>query len=270
MKILEIKPHASYGVCDDLLSEGFYSDALFDKCFIEINIDMSDNVKGIFYRKLWEDNYIKIDHSITRLNGKIAMIGITLSEAISFIYKATPPRLQYNIKDSHKDIASVIETLKTFLMGEQSYITFTSMFYDHIHLKAHDMKQENFTRLKAGSDLIKSTIPNDKPYGFYVYASTHSIEKLACGDDLSGKGPYITMACVKLCENNPVEIIDLFNKITDSTFDNSVDVKVDNIKCVDGSLYISIMIVIDPQKGSYNYMPGTFADIIKYSYENFK
>lgn len=272
MKIMKIEPHASYGVCDDLLAKGFYSDALFDRCFIDVTIDVGDNVESIFYRKLWEDTYIKIAHPATHINPQNMtelVVSITLSEAIGFIYRATPPRLQYNIKDSHKDIATIIETLKTFLFGEQAYITFTSMFYEHIHLTAQDMKQENFAKLKAGADVIKSKLPHDKLYGFYVYASTHSIETLAEGKDMAGSGSSVTMVCVKLDKSYTPEMIDLFKKITDyGSYDDSVNVKIDNIKATEGSLYVSLMIVIDSSAGSYDYMPGPFARIIKYSYEN--
>lgn len=272
MKIMKIEPHAEYGVCDDLLAKGFYSDALFDRCFIDVTIDIGGDADTIFYRKLWEDTYIKITHPATHINESNfteLVVSITLSEAIGFIYKATPPRLQYNIKDSHKDVATIIETLKTFLMGPQSYITFTSMFYDYIHLKAQDMKQENFAKLKAGADVIKAKLSPDKLYGFYVYASTHPIETLADGKDMAGMGSSVTMACVKLDKSYTAEMIDLFKKIT-YDYDDSVIIKIDNIKSTEGSLYVSFMIVIDRSQGSYDYMPQPLAHIIKYSYENLK
>ena len=270
MKIMKIEPHAEYGICDDLLEKGYYSDALFDRCFIDVTIDISDNVKGAYYRKLWEDTYIKIAYPKTHVNESNfteLVVSITLSEAIGFIYKATPPRLQYNIKESHKDVATVIETLKTFLLGNQSYITYTSMFYEYIHITPHDTKQENFSKLKTGADIIKSHLGHDKLYGFYVYASTHPVETLAEGKDMAGTGSSVTMICVKLEESFSAEMIDLFKKIT-YDYDDSVIIKVDNVKSVDGALYVSLMIVVDRSLGSYDYMPQPLARIIKYSYEN--
>jgi hypothetical protein len=77
------------------------------------------------------------------------------------------------------------------------------------------------------------------------------------------------MACVKLDKSYTAEMIDLFKKIT-YDYDDSVIIKIDNIKSTEGSLYVSFMIVIDRSQGSYDYMPQPLAHIIKYSYENLK
>lgn len=272
MKIMKIEPHGSYGICDDLLQNGFYSDALFDRYFIDITINvMYDSTEGIFYRKLWEDTYIKTMNSPTHINKDSfdeLVVSITLSEAIGFIYKATPPRFVPTIKDSHKDVETIINTLKSFLIEESGRVTYDKLFFEHIHLKPFETKQENFTKLKAGADLIKSKLPNGSAHGFYIYASTHSIEALSEGKDMAGMGASRTMICVKV-DDNKIEMIDLFKKLT-LDIDESVYVKIDNVQHANDAYYISFMITVDPSLGGFDYMPTPYAKIIKQSYENIK
>ena len=88
--------------------------SFFDKCFIEVTVNIDDNLLAPVYRKLWEDVYIKISNSITKFNeAHELVVGITLSEAIGFIYKATPPRFQKSIPDSHRCVDDVIKSVQT-------------------------------------------------------------------------------------------------------------------------------------------------------------
>jgi hypothetical protein len=124
MRITKIEKYKDYPVCDNLLEHGYYSDSLFDQCFIQVTVNIDDNHNAPIYRKLWEDVYIKTSNSITKFNETNELVvGITISEAIGFIYKATPPRFQKSIPDSHKCVDDIIKSLETFLLGDDSILS---------------------------------------------------------------------------------------------------------------------------------------------------
>ena len=274
MKITKIQGgNCSYSVCDDLLEKGYYSDSVFDKAFIEVTIDIGDNWMAPIYRKYWEDVFIKIDGSETHLNDDNEFVlYITISEALGFIYKATPPRFQHNIAASHKSIDDIIKSLETFLLGDESYISFVSMFFEYVHMTEPQTQWQNFERLKAGADLIRDRKPKELAYGYYIYASTHDIDTLAMGKDMAGMGSSNTMICCKLDKSYSKELISFSKDILNiqNEYDESINVKVDNVKCVGNDAYVSLNITVDLSKGGWDYMPTQFAYIIKRSYENVK
>lgn len=273
MKVTKIEMDKKYPVCNDLLRHGYYSDALFDKCFIKVSIDVGNNFEAIIFRKLWEDVYIKLAKSITKFNPTTneLVVGITLSEAIGFIYKATPPRFQSSITESHKSVGDIISSMRTFLMGDNSYIAFSDMFFEYAHLKKFDTKWQNFNKIRTGADYISTNISEDKYYGFYVYASTHSVGELSEGKDNAQMGSSTTMICTKLDITNS-EAMKHFceNIILNDLNDASFQVKVDNIHLEGKDIYVGWMMVVDTTEGAgvWTYVPRPYSDIIKYSYEN--
>ena len=257
MKIVKIEAYQN-SMCDNMLSNGYYSDTIFEKCFIDVTININDNVLAPLYRKLWEDVYIKIPTSITHFNDKNELVvGITVSEALSFIYKATPPNMQYQVKDANKSINDIVENLKAFLLNDNSYVI-TSMFAEHIHIGPINSQWQNFERIKAGSDLITSKLTNG--YGVYIYASTNSLNDLI---DCNFEGVSTTLMCVKLNTTQSSNIKSFCDKIL---FDESFDVKVDNIYVENHDVYVGIYMNIDPAKGKG--MPEPCHQLIKRSYEN--
>lgn len=275
MRITKIEKYKDYPVCDNLLEHGYYSDSLFDQCFIQVTVDIGDNHNAPIYRKLWEDVYIKISNSITNFNeANELVVGITISEAIGFIYKVTPPRFQKSIPESHKSIDDIIKSLEIFLLGDNSYIAFCSMFYEFAHLTKFDTQWQNFDKIKAGADLITSVLPRGCEYGFYVYASTHPISDLAAGKDSNELYASTTMMCAKL--NNELAIRSFCKNVLFADElgpkDASFQIKVDNVHVENGNIYVCLLMRTDVTKGAgtWSYIPKPYSTIIKNSYENVK
>lgn len=277
MRITKIEKYKDYPVCDNLLEHGYYSDSLFDQCFIQVTVNIDDNFLAPLYRKLWEDVYIKISNSITKFNEVHELVvGLTLSEAIGFIYKATPPRFQKSIADSHKSVDDIINSLKTFLLGDDSYIAFYSMFYEFAHLTKFETQWQNFDKIKAGADFIASILPDGCLYGFYVYASTEQISDLTAGADKNDLYASTTLMCSKLDTSFTVEIISFCKEVLFADElgpkDDSFKIKVDNIHIENGKVYVGLLMCTDSTKGAgtWTYIPKPYSRIIKNSYENVK
>lgn len=277
MRITKIEKYKDYPVCDNLLEHGYYSDSLFDQCFIQVTVNIDDNHNAPIYRKLWEDVYIKISNSITNFNeANELVVGITISEAIGFIYKATPPRFQKSIPDSHKCVDDIIKSLETFLLGDDSYIAFYSMFYEFAHLTKFDTQWQNFDKIKAGADFITSVLPKGCTYGFYVYASTHPISDLAAGKDSNELYASTTMMCAKLDPSYEFAVRSFCKGVLFADElgpkDKSFQIKVDNVHVENGNIYVGLLMKTDVTEGSgtWSYIPEPISGIIKDSYENVK
>lgn len=278
MKIVKIEPHSSIPVCDMLLSIRYYSDALFDMWFIDVTVDIEDNPMAPLYRKLWEDIYFKISGSVTRFNDQNQLVvGITVSEALGFIYKATPPRFQKNIEEYHKSINDIIKSLNTFLTGDESYIAFSDMFFEYTHLKKFDTKWQNFDRIRSGADVVKSNLSRGVAYGAYIYASTVSVDTLVNDASNPQMGASTTMMCVKLDLTYPATIRDfcknfLFGDGDLGKYDESFLVKVDNIHIEGPDAYVGIMVDVNPARGggSWTYFPKPWCRLMHNSYANLK
>ena len=277
MRITKIEKYKDYPVCDNLLEHGYYSDSLFDQCFIQVSVNIDDNPLAPIYRKLWEDVYIKISNSITNFNeAHELVVGITLSEAIGFIYKATPPRFQKSISESHKSIDDIIKSLETFLLGDNSYIAFCSMFYEFAHLTKFDTQWQNFDKIRAGVDLITTLLPSGCSYGFYVYASTEQVSDLAAGKDNNELYASTTMMCSKIDTSFVPGVINFCKDVLFADElrpkDDSFKIKVDNVHIENGNVYVGLLMCTDATKGAgtWTYIPKPYSTIIKNSYENVK
>lgn len=142
MQVFEIKMGDSSFI-DGLLEKGIHSDVYFDDYPVRIRLK-PDDWFGYVYRELWETVYLKrpgssIVHKpdINNPNTKESEVNlrISLSEAIGFIYAATPPRLQNQIPDSIKSIESIKGLLETFLMDDSNpeKVHYHSIFKDYTH-----------------------------------------------------------------------------------------------------------------------------------------
>lgn len=270
MKVTKIEKYKDYPLCDNLLGNGFFSDTVFDDCFIEISIDISDNPLAPLYRKLWEEKYIKIQKSITKLEKENEFIvGITISEALGFIYKATPTHMQHQIKDGNKSVNDIIETLKAFLLNDNSYII-TSIFSEHIHIGPIATQWDNFDKIKAGTDLITSILPRGCDYGFYIYASTNPIFEIRNSKELYSS---TTMVCSKVKMSNLHDFCKMVifgEKLQPK--DDSFQIKIDNIYIESDNVYIGLVMSTNSTKGAgtYSYIPKPYSTIINNSYINVK
>jgi hypothetical protein len=135
-----------------MLKKGIRSERLFNDHRIIVTLDI-DHPKYVFDRWMWESEYLRFDRlSPTIIRPDDDTIGfrmaLTLSEALDFIYKATPPVLQDKIPESTTNVYDVIECLKTFLLedngGQQKY--YMSLFEQMTHLKPTNIPSKIDTR----------------------------------------------------------------------------------------------------------------------------
>lgn len=144
---------------DTLLSKKIFNDAVFDQKFFQLNIKL-DSCVDYIYRTLWETVYLKSSRISTYdENTNTISMYLSLSEAIGFIYKTTPPRLQNLIPDSITSISSIIEVLEQFLMDDNSgqLLTYHSYFRNYTHLEPFETKWTyNMERMK----LLRKNVPN--------------------------------------------------------------------------------------------------------------
>lgn len=166
MKILDIKPLENNSKFPfQLLSRGIQDDALCDTVHFEISISPSPaDYVNYFYRLLWERVYIKStkpSNDFSHNSDKNIKINISLSEAMGFIYEATPPLLRNSISDI-KSESDVVDALKVFLMEDNNneQVHYIDIFKNHIRFKVFETVES--IDVKAMDMLNKSR------YGFVV------------------------------------------------------------------------------------------------------
>lgn len=262
--------HAKYAmIINSMLQRKMYSDALFDRAFIDVTIKYTNDIAPVFYRLLWEDSYLKIPHPVTRMgtNNEV-IIGITVSEALGFIFKATPPRLQDQIVESHKSISAIVSTLKTFLMEGGQYINYCSMFYEHIHLKTFDTTVENFGDIVKGANTLMDYRAREINMVGYVYNSL-----LPFSDIFKTGLAYNNKMMVCMTTNgSPLSLTTVLSRIMtlrllpmpsdeDDYFENITVFKVDNVVFAGNRPYILLYVEYDFG------MEKELFEMIKESYE---
>ena len=214
--------------------------------------------------------YLRIPHPVTTYNAATQefKMGITISEALGFIFKATPPRLQDQIVPSHKSISDIVASLKTFLMEPGNYINYMSMFCDHVHLKSFDTKVENFKQIHDGASTLMKLRMTEINSVAYIYDSLIPFEDLF-------KTGYLCRNKMMLCmttNGSGLSLITTLKRITelrglqmapdpDVTFENVTVAKVDNVVFTGNVPYILMYI-------EYDYgMENELREIIKESYK---
>lgn len=124
MKIYTIFPiTGSTEMISRLLDKGVSNDYLFEKCGFYMEVEPTNGIDGwldFLYRRLWETTYIRRDgnDNVSYYDNKIrkVMLFITLNEAIGFIKHITPPILRPRIPEALKDVDSIHEVLKEYLI----------------------------------------------------------------------------------------------------------------------------------------------------------
>lgn len=129
MKITQIKRHYNdgnkklSGMIDETLKSGSYNESLYYQYTIMVDIEVeskSDHLLLLYYKAFWEsigdgkELYSRDD------NFKKFSFMMSLMTAIDFIYEATPPLLQSEIKSSITSIDNIIEVLNTYLLENNS------------------------------------------------------------------------------------------------------------------------------------------------------
>lgn len=229
MKITNIELIRDMPMVQSLLEKEIYSDSVMEDTLIDITLeDIKPMDYGLFpYRKLWEDLYLKFRKRTSYLyldNSRICLI-ISLSEALGFIYKATPPRLQEKIKNSTNSIDKIIDLLKFFLMEESKELPhYLSIFYEHIHFQKYKTNFINEDLIKR-VDMMHNMRNYDHPI-IYVITSTIPIDSLISYNDHKGS-IYAIIRCA-----NHKEICEVINFINDNSL------LFDNVTTTDDTLYI--------------------------------
>ena len=163
MRIIDIKqmlPNDKF--VRAMLMKGMRSEALFSKVCFGVVVEV-DHPREMFTRWLWECEYLRLDepsfcsplpNAPTQL-----MMKFTLSEALDYIYRVTPPLLQSKIKESITTPEDIQEVLKTFLKEDSSQKKYyDSTFYTMTHLQVEKMG----TRIdKSYCDLIRQHVPTN-------------------------------------------------------------------------------------------------------------
>ena len=163
MRIIDIKqmlPNDKF--VRAMLMKGMRSEALFSKVFFGVVVEI-DHPRDMFNRWLWECEYLRLDDpsfcSVFPDAPTQLMMQLTLSEALDYIYRVTPPLLQSKIKESITTPEDIREVLKTFLMEDSSQKKYyDSTFYTMTHLNVETMG----THIdKSYCDLIREHVPTD-------------------------------------------------------------------------------------------------------------
>lgn len=217
---------------DTLLSQGIHSDGIFENTFIKIEIEDArvaiDSLNQL-YRLLWENNYIKLQSTnrssdITRTWHQLV---ITLSEAIGFIYKATPPILQKDIPDSIRSYDNIIELLKTFLMDKKSpeYVHYLDLFFSHVRYKPFET-QWNLKPQQEKANMLYEFKDRISPILYIIYSTADVMRMFSPMTD------HVYMYGMLVADKTTID--DALCFITDYDF------HVDNIHIENGLTYITI------------------------------
>lgn len=174
------------------LEKGIINDYLFDNYFFHIRVELDKPIDFI-YRRLWEAIYLRTKkYSIYDKNSKLFTIKMSLSEAMQFINAATPPILQYLIKDSTNSLSSIIDVLDQFLIDDNSghLQTYHSIFKRLMHLEPFDTKWEYDT---THAEILRK----HNPVGLVgaLLTSNHSICDIMSHDKLDSLTVHVLFHC---------------------------------------------------------------------------
>lgn len=226
---------------DDLLSKGIHSDGVFEDTFIDVYIsDIRDYEKtsiNLLYRLLWERNYIKLKGGNTSdipnmrdefddVNRQCSLV-ISLSEAIGYIYKATPPILQKDIPGSIRSYDAIISLLKTFLMDTKSpeYVHYLDLFFTHIHFKPFET-QWNMLDQQKRADMIYDMKRNTAPVLYIIHSNKPVVKMMKPMSEVA-----LVYGIFVATKSSLIETVDA---ITDNGF------HIDNIHIANGRVYVSV------------------------------
>lgn len=237
MRIVEIYDSNYAGetnFVNSLLEKGINSDFVFDRCQISMNIETQDWT-GYIYRTLWEtvyihQNYSYLFHSHDDVSNeaiyRVGNLSISVSEALGFIYKATPPRLKHLIPDGTKNVEEIIKSLKAFLMdyNNPEYKHFMSIFKEHIRFQPFQTVS-NIEEWKKKIALLRTAKPTG-PIG-YIFNSDIPFYEILHGNNVRGRLGVIFHASFNEDKNKLVGFIE----------DN--DFSIDNVVSDNENIYVT-------------------------------
>lgn len=158
MKVLSIKACPTPDpFIQGLLTNGIFNDVLFERHSIMVTAQVDDLV-DLLYRNLWERVYLRrCDISgITKVSTNECNLFVSISEAILFINRATPPVLRNTIEESCSSVSSIITALETFLVNDadKMHNFYLSTFAEILHLNpfqtvAFDKKAQVVLRMSS-------------------------------------------------------------------------------------------------------------------------
>lgn len=222
---------------DELLFRNVSNDYLFERTFYEMRI-VTDDLKGMLYRRLWETVYLRMDENSgfvsTRDNDEnFITLKISLSEALSFIKQATPPRLVKYINESTQSLHDICEVLKEFLINDKGVCCdYLGMFTKHIHFcEFETIWNENTEKVDYLFELNESCVTcsivtsntplNDfMDFDYKIYHDV-STQLLCC------------------CYDSMASLLTLFRLYLHD------DYKIINVKVIDNKIYFMMYINID-------------------------
>ena len=138
MKILSVGKNARGGMFDDamidrtLRTSKFGDDYINDTTFISIKIQLEndDDYRAFLFRRLWECIFLKARQYSLIVDGEegIALLKISLSEAIRMIHTMTPPALSNKLSEFTMSIDHICTVLNDFLFDPQATTYYTDIF----------------------------------------------------------------------------------------------------------------------------------------------
>lgn len=127
MKVTKIIPPTE--LCNEYingsLEKKLCNDYLFERIFFTIVIEAVDPMSYL-YRKMYETIYLRRHYTETTNvpEDGIMEMKLSISEAISFIKMATPPKFQPRVEELFNSISSIEDSLKLFLVEEHSELDY--------------------------------------------------------------------------------------------------------------------------------------------------
>lgn len=121
-----------------LLHNSVMNDYVFERSFFIIHL-IPDDITDVLYRRLYEDCYYRMTDKSGYKKG-VFYLNMTVSEAIGFIRRVTPPILQDKIPEAIRTVESIYDLLRLFLMednkdGQHQY--YLSEFKKYMYLNEY-------------------------------------------------------------------------------------------------------------------------------------
>lgn len=256
---------------EGLLAKQIMNDDLFDKIMFPVMIanDDQDLLTGLLYRRMWETTYLKrltyisyYDIDKERYN-----VNLSLSEAIGYIYAATPPIIRNKIPDSIKSIDAILQTLRYFLIEDESgYIdTYVSLFKHHIRMEMFDttwnINTDAVDMLRNRQDGVKN-----KSLVCAILHASVSFRELLNGVNTDNSSSPIVQLMFHCDNNDHVKHLCYF-------LSNHPAVIITNIKIERGTIYV-LAYYSNPSKNPVIPIQHTintdhFRELIRSSYKGF-
>ena len=204
-------------MADHLLKRGVFDDYIFEN--VPVLLCMTDvDTLSILYRLLYETVYMRYPKTSRYVSRNRIILRMTLSEALGYIYEATPPIFSEGMKKDIKErgVVAVREMLLTLLVDKSNtnHQYYISLFKKRVHLERFDTRDTIPQELyKDKFNKMRSLHPNDQAVYVITYMST-SLKSLMENDSVDDDN-YDKVSVHLGCEIFGMPEEDLMQKLND-------------------------------------------------------